>query len=75
MLTHSVAPEARDTAEEAVKDHIDALLKKFLCIPDPEALAAEAGGGGDDGGGDIDDGLPVARASGGDGQGGGGTSS
>ena len=74
-LIHSVALESRDAAAEAVKDHVDALLKKFLRVPDPEALAMKVGGGGDDGSIDVGDGVPAAKASGGDDQGGGGASS
>ena len=57
-----------------MKDHVDALLKKFLCVPDPAALTAEASGG-EDGGSVIDDGLPTAKAVDNSGQGGGSASS
>ena len=58
-----------------VTDHMDVLLEKFLCVPDPEAPAVEIGGGGDGGGSNVNDGLPATRASDSDGQGGGGASS
>ena len=40
-VIRSIAPESRVAAEGAMKGHVDALLKKFLCVPDPEAPAAE----------------------------------
>ena len=61
----SIAPESHATAKAAVKDHVDALLKKFLCVPDPETLAKEVGSGGADGVSDVDDGLPATGTSGG----------
>ena len=77
-LIHSVDPESSATAAAGMKAHVDASLKSFLCVPDPEALVVEVRnvrGGDDEGGSDIDDGLPEARASGSNGQGSGGASS
>nr|XP_020146653.1 uncharacterized protein LOC109731853 [Aegilops tauschii subsp. strangulata] len=64
-----VALESRTTAAEAMKEQVNALLGKFLCVSDPEAVREEASGS-EDGGSIIDDGLPKASGSGGQGDGG-----
>jgi hypothetical protein len=68
VLIEPMALESHTAAAEAVKKQAEALLGKFLCIPDPAAAVAEAGGEG--GGSIIDDGLPKAGDGGHQGDGG-----
>lgn len=62
-LIESVAPESRDATAEAVKKLVEALLEKFLYVPEPAAGAT--GADDEDGGGAIVDRLRKARDSGG----------
>ena len=56
-LLEPVVPKSRVAADEAMKEHVEALVVKFRCI-DPEALATTASGEGD--GDTVEDTLPKA---------------